>query len=264
MEVQPTRRELLKEFMLGGVLTAIGVGSLIAYAEASAKPSANAQPKHQNPIAPTPRQTYTRKDCIDAIIQIESGGNPLATRWEEHLGEYSYGLGEILGSTAREIEQKYPQLPRLGKTKLELESNLFNPKINRAYTEAHYDDQYDLYQDPFLAVAGYNAGHFMPRNARTMQQLGMLFKQHVLPNGNFSKNRRARTLLKKFQRENHLDVDGIMGPQSYETLQVAWTRRFPTSQNIFAIIPENGTTPHHVEKFRAALTQIVQNREHYA
>lgn len=204
----------------------------------------------------TKQKTYTFDDYVEAVIQIESKGDPNAKRWEAHLRQYSYGLGQLLGTTAREIEKNHPELPKLGKSQKDLERNLLDPEINRLYTETHYRDQFEAYKDPFLAVAAYNAGHFSPRNARCMQQLGDVYKQKVSPNGNFAKNKMARTLLRKFQKQNRLRADGVMGTKTYNALQRVWARAFPKTSNPYAIVPQNGVTPHHVEKFRAALESL--------
>ncbi len=48
-----------------------------------------------------PRLSGVDPIMVQAMIQIESNYNPVAMRWEEHKGEASIGLMQILPSTAR-------------------------------------------------------------------------------------------------------------------------------------------------------------------
>ena len=60
-----------------------------------------------------------------ATIMTESGGNPQATRYEPHLDESSYGLGQILESTARGLGYQGPA------------QGLFNPATNLDYVSRY-------------------------------------------------------------------------------------------------------------------------------
>src|SRR3989344_5199894 len=123
-------------------------------------------------------------DYIDTIIQIESGGNPNASRYEAHIDDTSYGLGQLLTKTAKDLESRHPELPRLGKTPQEIKANLTNPKINRQYTQALFTDEMIAYdEDPRVAVAAYNAGHYAPVYARCQEQLNDLYKINLTPDG---------------------------------------------------------------------------------
>src|SRR3989338_4119239 len=109
---------------------------------------------------------YSIDDYVNAVIQIESSGNERAERYEAHLDDYSYGLGQLLTRTAKELEARYNDLPRLGESGEEIRKNLFNPDVNRQYIRMIFEEELDFYSDSFLAVAAYNAGHYTPRNAR--------------------------------------------------------------------------------------------------
>lgn len=243
MTEQISRRDFLKKATEG--LVALTASALVT-------PNAKAE----NPLS---EKKYSFKQCVEAVIKVESNGNPKAMRYEKNLGEWSYGLGQLLYTTAREIEVKHPELPRLGKTRAERVESLLDGEINKQYTEAHYRDNWNFYNaDPFLAVAGYNSGQFTPRNARCQEQLMDLYTVKFVKNGLFTakKNPKARSILKQFQRENKLKSDGSLGSKSYAKLQEVWEKRFPQKSNPFAVIPQNGTTPRHVEKFRKALEEI--------
>ena len=257
MNEQISRRDFLK-----GIAILAG-GVFLAPSELYAgNKNVNTQRPQQPDSRTNTQRTYHLEDCVDAIIEIESEGNPRATRYEKRLGQWSYGLGQFLIGTAQDVEKKHQELPRLGNTQKEIIESLFNPKINRAYIEAHFQDQYQRYNDSSLAVAAYNAGDFAPRNAWCQQQLCDLYKVRLTLNGLFDKrNSRARDVVKKFQREHKLKADGILGTKTYAALQQAWCTKFPGKYDAFAIIPQNGSTPNHVEKFRTALSEIVQRKE---
>ncbi len=202
-------------------------------------------------LALAEKRTHSLNDYIDAVIQIESGGNPRAARYERHLGDWSYGLGQLLTRTARDIERRHPNLPRLGNTPNQIKNALFNPEVNRAYTKTLFKEELDFYSDPFLAVAAYNSGHLTPRNARCQEQLNDLYNINLTTDGII--RRESRRVVKRFQNDNRLQADGCLGPTTHRVLQSVWTRNYPGQPNPLGIIPINKYTPNHVRKFKRAL-----------
>lgn len=198
-----------------------------------------------------PAKKYTIDNYIDAVIEIESNGNPQAKRYEQHINDTSYGLGQILTRTAKDLEKRHPELQRLGKTKEQIKQALYNPEINRTYTTALFKEGLDFYQDPFLAVSAYNSGHLTPRNAYCQEQLNELYQINLTTDGIIGL--KSKEAVKRFQKEHDLEVDGIIGPQTYKKLQEVWTRKFPSKPNPKGIVPINKYTPNHVRKFRKAL-----------
>lgn len=217
-------------------LTSILAGAALAYASTSNAQNIDAHSLSNN---------------VNAIIQVESGNNPKAKRYEPHLGESSYGLGQILESTARELEKKHSELPRLGKTKKELEQNLFSPDINRQYTTQLFLDYMAKFKEPELAVAAYNAGPGAVKNALCQQHLNYLYQTNIVPDGVIGAV--SAGLVKRFQKDNGLAVDGKIGPKTYAKIQEVWSDRFPDLQNSAGAIPTNNITPRHMQKFRNAL-----------
>jgi len=233
---QQSRRDILK-YLAATTLT-LSFGGLEALAgERNNKPSF---PKN-----------YELKDYVNAVIQIESSGNPRAARYEKHLDDWSYGLGQILTKTAKDIEKRHSELPKLGEEKDKIRESLFNPEVNRTYVAALFKEELDFYQDPFLAVAAYNSGHFTPRNARCQQQLNELYSSQLIQDGRIGK--KSEIAVKKFQQIQGLDADGVIGEKTYAKLQEVWTRRFPKRENPTGIIPINQYTLNHVRKFKEAL-----------
>lgn len=194
------------------------------------------------------------ENYVDAIIEIESHGNPLAERYEPSLDDWSYGLGQLLTKTAKELEKKYEDLPRLGEGEEEIRNSLFDPVINRAYATRRFNEGLSFYDDPFIAVAAYNSGPLTPRNARCQEQLNELYHTSLKTDGVIGPL--SREVLKKFQEKYGLEIDGVLGPQSYKTLQCVWMERNPKKENPKGIIPENKYTPNHVKKFTKALGEI--------
>lgn len=210
-------------------------------------------------IASASAEEIRLKDYVDSVIQIESSGNPLAFRYEPALGEGSYGLGQLLGSTAKELERKHPELPKLGNDRNSISNNLCDPKINREYTAALFSDNLSFYGDAFLAVAAYNSGPLTPRNARVQEQLNQLYNSGLTCDGIIGK--KSKEAIRYFQKEQGLREDGILGNQTYSRLQSVWTSKFPTNYNPKGIIPTNNITPHHVKKFKTELEKRAKSNK---
>ena len=128
---------------------------------------------------------------------------------------------------------------------------MLNPKTNRAYTTALFKEELEFYKNPFLAVAAYNSGHLTPRNACCQQQLNQLYRTNLDTDGIIGE--KSREIVKRFQIEQGLKVNGIIGPNTYNKLQEVWQASFPGQENPTGIIPKNRYTPNHVRKFKEAL-----------
>ncbi len=212
---------------------------------------ANENKPKENPVE------FRLNNYVEALIKIESNENPKAERYETHLDDYSYGLGQILTATAKDIEKRHPSLPRLGKTKEEIRRNLLNPEINRTYTTTLFREELDFYRDPCIAVAAYNSGHSTPRNARCQEQLNDLYKTKLVTDGIMGRN--TKEIVKRFQRDYGLRVDGILGTKTYLKLQEAWQKKFPDKSNPIGIVPINKNTLNHVLKFKLVLEHKVKD-----
>ena len=197
---------------------------------------------------------YSLEDYINAVIEIESHGNARAERYERHLNDYSYGLGQLLTKTAKDLEKRYGDLPRLGENVNEIKENLFKVDINRTYTTKLFKEELDFYGDPYLAVAAYNAGHLTPRNALLQRQLNELHKTALKADGIIGT--KSAEVVKRFQKEYGLEVDGKIGNQTYAKLQEVYYSKFPNAERAKGIVPVNNYTPNHVRKFREALENI--------
>lgn len=203
----------------------------------------------QNPIHKTESQKQDKFDkYVKAIFQIESSNNPRAERYEKHIDDWSYGLGQILTETARDLEKRHPELPDLGDTREQIRESLFDPEINRAYAEALFREELEFYQDPELAVAAYNSGHLTPRNARAQEMLNEIYNTNLTTDGIIGKN--SKDIVKRFQSENGLGVDGIIGQQTISALNKVYKDKFPDRKNPIGIIPSNRYTPNHVQRFK--------------
>ena len=112
---------------------------------------------------------------LRAVLYVESGGTRKPTpRWEPHKNEHSYGLGQILPSTALWMlanPVRFPLPDRLRErtnravedlpTKGEAAFNslLHDAEVNIFLTAAYLRYQYDRYDGNITdAVAAYNAG----------------------------------------------------------------------------------------------------------
>jgi hypothetical protein len=241
------KRKITTALLATGLATA-GIGGLALLLERGCERPVKLQSTIQK------KADYTLNEIVEAAIEVESHGNPRAERFEPKINDYSYGLGQILTGTARVLERQHPELPRLGSTKEEIKESLFDPKINRAYTTAKIRDELNFYNDPFVAIAAYNAGHFAPRNARNQEQLNNLYQTNLKTDGAIGP--KSQEIVKRFQREYGLDDDGKIGPITHKKLQEIWTSEFPTRENPMGIIPQNNYTPNHVRKFKEALNKI--------
>lgn len=200
---------------------------------------------------------YGLEDYINAVVEIESHGNARAERYEKHLDDYSYGLGQLLTRTAKDLEKRYSDLPRLGENANEIKENLFNEETNRAYTTRLFKEELDFYGDAYLAVAAYNSGHLTPRNALCQRQLNELYKTDLKTDGIVGV--KTKEIVKKFQKEYGLEGDGKIGRQTYSKLQEVYYSKFPNAEKIKGIVPVNNYTPAHVRKFKSAL-EIIRSK----
>lgn len=238
MEFNRFRRQFLKAGL--AALTGAGGGSLLKYLDLGKEARVS--------------DKYTTDDYINAIIEIESNWNERAERYEAHLDDYSCGLGQLLTKTAKDLGARYNDLPRLGDSIDEIRKNLFNSEANRQYTKKLFEEEFDFYENPFLALAAYHAGHFAPRNARCQEQLNDIYGANLAKDGIFGE--KSKEVLKRFQEDYELEVDGIFGEQSYEKLQEVWKAFYSQSKNPIGIIPLNNSTPKHLEKFKKALKNV--------
>ena len=209
--------------------------------------------------------TTITQEVIDSVMRIESHGNHKAQRYEPHINDTSYGAMQILTQTARLLERKYADLPRLGKTPEEVKQSLLQLSVNRAYGERLLQDNFKMYENVALAVAAYNAGTFAPRNARIQQQLNDLLRIELDLDGDLgSQSRKAISSFQELYNKEHLEkplvVDGKIGEKTYQALQEIWKQQFPTKQNPKGIIPQNKRTPYHVLKFTRTLEEIVSSK----
>src|SRR3989344_9160468 len=238
------------------ILVGVGVGTIFSRKPALEDIIFSTQNTTQN-LQVQPRQTID-EHVIQAVIQIESNGNPNAQRYEAHIDDTSYGLMQILTGTARELERTFSDLPRLGNTSEDVRRSLLNPEINQTYGRRLLETGYNQYGDVRLAVAAYNAGPFTPRNARVQQQLNELVGAFLTLDGSLGPQ--SRESISMFQREytaqhpqDPLVVDGKLGPQTYSRIQSVWQERNPGRENPIGIIPDNRYTPHHIRKFDQVL-----------
>ncbi len=237
--MEKTRREFLRD------LTGLLAGAGLAYNGGCNRVRSEETEK---------KGKYDLEDYVNAVIEIESHGNARAERYERHLNDYSYGLGQLLTRTAKDLEERYSDLPRLGENSNEIKENLFNVDINKAYTTRLFKEELDFYGDPSLAVAAYNAGHLTPRNALLQRQLNELYKTDLKTDGIIGI--KSEEVVKRFQKEYGLEVDGKIGRQTYSKLQEIYYSKFPNAERAKGIVPVNNYTPNHVRKFRKALEDI--------
>lgn len=195
---------------------------------------------------------YSREDYVKAIVEIESNGNPNAERYEFHINDTSYGLGQILTRTAKDREKKNPNLPRLGESPAEIKKSLCNPEINKAYIMDIFQEELDFYEgNASIAVAAYNSGHLTPRNARVQEQINELFNSSLKTDGVIGTG--TKKSVKEFQARYNLKQDGRVRKDTYFRLQGAWKEKYSDKFNPKGIIPINKYTPNHVRKFNKAL-----------
>jgi len=195
--------------------------------------------------------SYSLEDYVKAIGKIESNHNPLATRYEEHIDDWSFGEYQILTRTAKGLERKHSDLPRLGNSSEDVKKSLQDSNISKAYASKLFQEEFEFYKNPILAVAAYNSGHLTPRNARIQQQLNDLFGTDLATDGVIG--RQSQEVVKIFQQRYGLEIDGKVGARTYETLQLVWTKANPDKPNPIGVVPNNRYTPNHVRKFEEAL-----------
>jgi soluble lytic murein transglycosylase-like protein len=105
-------------------------------------------------------------DDVLAYCQIESSFNARAYRWEAHLGEASWGLMQVLESTARDRGLIGPP------------SDLYEPEIGLAIGCAHVIWTRDFLasrgapSDPLSVALAYNAGVGNALRGRTVRAYG--------------------------------------------------------------------------------------------
>ena len=244
------------------ILVGVGVGTIFSRKPALEDIIFSTQNTTQN-LQVQPRQTID-EHVVQAVIQIESNGNPNAQRYEAHIDDTSYGLMQILTGTARELERTFSDLPRLGDASEDVRQSLLNPEINQTYGIRLLEAGFNQYDDVRLAVAAYNAGPLTPRNARVQQQLNELIGASLTLDGNLGPQ--SREAISTFQREytvqhpqDPLAIDGRLGPQTYKRIQSIWQERNPGRENQTGIIPNNRYTPNHIRKFDQALKSLVHN-----
>ena len=96
---------------------------------------------------------------IAAIIRKESSGIPTAIRYESNVKDSSYGLMQVLSSTARDLKNNYTWLKYNGNPQ-----TLFDPSVNIEIGTAYLMKQYHRYsKNPVInpitdMIAAYNAG----------------------------------------------------------------------------------------------------------
>jgi len=209
---------------------------------------------------------FSIDDYVDAIIQIESNGNPRASRHEPHLNDASYGLGQLLTSTAKDLEKKYPELPRLGETKKEIAKNLCNPEVNKEYTKKYFSELLKLYEEdpnaPELAVAAYNSGPYTPRYAKYQRLLNKSLENQagsetIDEDGILGKMTRQK--IKEFQAEYDLNCTGELNQETVHEMQrVVRDFKFNEYENKKGLIPANKYTLNHVKKFKKTLESFIK------
>lgn len=91
-----------------------------------------------------------------AIAKVESNFNPNAKRYEKHLKTTSYGLFQILETTAIQLGWKKPKIPQF-------KHPLLNPELNIKYGTLHLSNLLKKYNNIEDVIASYNMGY--PRKA---------------------------------------------------------------------------------------------------
>uniref|UniRef100_A0A7C4XNK9 Transglycosylase SLT domain-containing protein n=1 Tax=candidate division WWE3 bacterium TaxID=2053526 RepID=A0A7C4XNK9_UNCKA len=89
-------------------------------------------------------------NLIFATVMVESGGNTYASRYEPHLNDSSYGLGQIMFSTARWIGFEGSR------------EDLYDPEVNIDLIGRYYFKNKTMFGDDLTVeqlVTSYNAGN---------------------------------------------------------------------------------------------------------
>ena len=137
-----------------------------------------------------------------------------------------------------------------------MRARLCDPTINTLYTEALYSSLLETYKDPFVAVAAYNCGPNMINTAIMQQRLNELNGNSpgyipLTPDGSVGPN--TEKVVRRFQQEHELEVDGKVGRATRRGINSAWKTMYPGQENSPPIIPENSMVQNHVRKFAKAL-----------
>src|SRR3989344_1307844 len=138
-----------------------------------------------------------------------------------------------------------------------VEDRLFDVGINRAYAETLFQKELAFYNDPDLAVAAYNSGHFTPLVSRVQEQLNDLYNTILVHDGILGNV--TLSIIKDFQRENGLKETGqlLVGNQfdwdTYIKIQEEWRKKIHNKPNPNGRVPEIAVTKNHVKKFNRAL-----------
>ncbi len=207
---------------------------------------------------------------VDAVIFAESGGDPNAERYEPDCNDTSYGLMQVLTGTARDLSRRHSDLPSLDLNKdgnttyQEVKTSLLNPEINVLYGTASLNEELKRYGTLELTVAAHNSG-FGPRSALIQSELNDIYSLNLVLDGGLGEN--STKAIKRFQKDNGLDVDGRAGPLTRKMLDKVYSEMFPENNRPKGIIPQNGTTPEYVTKvmdqYRTNLqkTDLTMNKE---
>ena len=202
--------------------------------------------------APLEERLEIGKNLVDAVIFAESNGNPNASRYESHINDTSYGLMQILTGTARTLSRRHPDLPSLDLngdgniTQEEIKDSLLNPETNVLFGTALLNDGLDKYGTLELAVASYNSGLVAPQNALVQSGLNKIYSLYLKTDGAIGKN--SRSAVRRFQKDQGLEVDGIPGKNTKLRLREVYSEMFPELEVPSGVIPSNGITENYVVK----------------
>lgn len=106
-------------------------------------------------------------NLIRAVIKVESNWDPNAYRYEAHLGEASYGLMQVLPSTAKSVT---------GWTGLTI-ANLKTPIINVLVGTRYLKDLLNRYSLD-KAISAYNAGRPITGNKPYVQSVKKWYRRY--------------------------------------------------------------------------------------
>lgn len=121
-------------------------------APATPSPSPTASPSLTPLIVSTARKYGFKPQLFQAIVQTESSGNPQAYRFEPKLNDASYGLGQILGNTAKELGLQGDP------------TQLYNPTTSLDYVGKYLQHKMQQFpdanfNDPLTVYRIYNTGN---------------------------------------------------------------------------------------------------------